>query len=230
MATSTKTNESIDAYYEGQRKPVEAEIENATAAYEAALAKLQQQKEAADADAYRSYVRQQHEMPGILRAQGNHGGMVDSAVASLLNKYNQGRADRGLQLGANTADQTLQYNANVNSLRAKLAQLEQQALAEKAELAAAQAAARRGRRRSSATDTGLVNEGNVWETPSGIRLHSRDEFIAPGTAAFSIGGSARNRRASNASPYTTAIKYGNRTIADDRYWLPNMATIGGKKI
>lgn len=170
MATSTKTNESIDAYYEGQRKPVEAEIENATAAYEAALAKLQQQKEAADADAYRSYVRQQHEMPGILRAQGNHGGMVDSAVASLLNKYNQGRADRGLQLGANTADQTLQYNANVNSLRAKLAQLEQQANAEKAELAAAQAAARGRSRRRKTT------ESEVSRYPGTMQEFAAEQF------------------------------------------------------
>lgn len=208
MATSTKTNESIDAYYEGQRKPVEAQMENTTAEYEAALAKLQQQKEAADADAYRSYVRQQHELPGIMRAQGNHGGMVDSAVASLLNKYNQGRADRGVQLNASTGDQTLQYNANMNSLRAKLAQLEQQANAEKAELAAAQAAARRGGRRRAKTE---------------------DEITDPDSGAVPAGAdlSKLTGREAYEDKWATRLPNGripNRTIYDDRYGYNKQAT------
>ena len=69
-----------------------------------------------------------------MRAQGNHGGMVDSAVAGVMNKYNQGRANRSTQLNADLANQELQNVQNQNSLRAKLAALKQQAEAERLSL------------------------------------------------------------------------------------------------
>lgn len=205
---SYSSKEAIDAYYEGQKAPVNAEMENTTAAYEEALKRLQQQKEQSDADAYRSYVRQQRELPAIMRAQGNHGGMVDSAVASLLNKYNQGRANRGLQLNAGTSDQTLQYNAQMNNLRAKLAQYEQQAAAAKAELEAQQSAARRGGRRRAKTE---------------------DEITDPDSGAVPAGAdlSKLTGREAYEDKWATRLPNGripNRTIYDDRYGYNKQAT------
>lgn len=129
-----KNEAAVNEYYAGQKAPVEAELQNAQASYEAAIKRLKEQKAAEDAAAYRSYMRQQIELPGIMRAQGNHGGMVDSAVAGLANKYNQGRANRSVALNTNLANQELQNTQTQNSLRAKLAQLEQEAAAQRANL------------------------------------------------------------------------------------------------
>lgn len=205
MATFN-TNAAIDSYYEGQKAPINAQMENTTASYEAALDKLNQSKAQADADAYRSYRRQQMEMPGLMRSNGNHGGMVDSAVASLLNKYNSKKAARGIQLQGNIADQTLSYNNNMNELRGKLAQYDQMANADKAELAYRNALRRRQ----------ADQQNNLY-----------------GNRAAGIDGVAGYL---NADPYADAMKYYdssrngagagrnvNRTVADDRYYLGDYA-------
>lgn len=138
---SYTNNASIEAYYRGMKEPVNAQITQAGNDYEAALKRLEQTKATQDAENYRSYVRQQQELPGIMRASGNNGGMVDSAVASLANAYNQARAKRSLEYEGNRADQDLDYNNRLAALRAQLAQYDQMANADKAELAAQQAAA-----------------------------------------------------------------------------------------
>jgi len=139
---SYSTTAAIDAYYNGQKAPINAQIETAGNDYQAALARLEQTKKAQDAENYRSYVRQQNEIPGLMRAAGNNGGMVDSAVASLANAYNQARANRAMEFENNRANQDLDYTNRLAQLRAQLAQYDQMANADKAELAAQQAAAR----------------------------------------------------------------------------------------
>lgn len=141
MATNFLTTDAIDSYYRGMKEPVNAEITQAGNDYQAALQRLQQMKEQQDAENYRSYVRQQTEIPGLMRASGNNGGMVDSAVASLANAYNQARAKRSLEYEANRANQDLDYNNRLAELRAKLMQYDQLANADKANLLAQQEAA-----------------------------------------------------------------------------------------
>jgi len=139
---SFNSNAAIDAYYQGQKAPVNAQIETAGNDYQAALARLEQNKKTQDAENYRSYVRQQNELPGLMRASGNNGGMVDSAVASLANAYNQARANRAMEFETNKANQDLDYNNRLATLRAQLAQYDQQAAADKANLAAKLASSR----------------------------------------------------------------------------------------
>lgn len=161
---SYTNNASIEAYYQGMKEPVNAQIEQAGNDYEAALKRLEQTKATQDAENYRSYVRQQQELPGIMRASGNNGGMVDSAVASLANAYNQARAKRSLEYEGNRANQDLDYNNRLAALRAQLAQYDQMANADKAELAAQQAAAaaraRAAARQAQQTAT-PVNRNNI---------------------------------------------------------------------
>ena len=128
------TRETIDQYYNAMKEPVNAQITQAGNDYQAALQRLQALKEQQDAENYRSYVRQQNELPGLMRASGNNGGMIDSAVASLANAYNQARAKRGLEYEANAASQGLDYNNRLAELRAKLSQYDQMAGADRAEL------------------------------------------------------------------------------------------------
>lgn len=136
------SNAAIDYYYQGQKEPVNAQITQANNDYQAALDRLEKMKLQEDAQNYRSYVRQQKEIPGLMRASGNNGGMVDSAIASLANQYNNARANRALNYEANVAEQDLNYGNQMASLRAQLAQYDQMANADKANLAAAQARAR----------------------------------------------------------------------------------------
>jgi hypothetical protein len=161
---SYTNNASIEAYYRGMKEPVNAQIEQAGNDYQAALNRLEQTKATQDAENYRSYVRQQQELPGIMRASGNNGGMVDSAVASLANAYNQARAKRSLEYEGNRANQDLDYNNRLAALRAQLAQYDQMANADKAELAAQQAAAaaraRAAARQAQQTAT-PVNRNNI---------------------------------------------------------------------
>mgnify|MGYP003289624038 CR=1 FL=1 len=133
MATYN-TEKSINAYYEGMKAPVNAEIDNAKANYDNAIRRLEENKADADAAAYRNLRRQQVEMPGILRANGSNGGMVDSSVASLNNNYLKNKAGRVTALQGNIANETLGYNEKLNNLRAQLTKYEQQANADKYEL------------------------------------------------------------------------------------------------
>ena len=157
---SFNSNAAIEAYYQGQKAPVNAQIETAGNDYQAALARLEQTKKAQDAENYRSYVRQQNELPGLMRASGNNGGMVDSAVASLANAYNQARANRAMEFENNRANQDLDYTNRLAQLRAQLAQYDQEANAAKAELAAQQAAAAARYRASQTPDASITDPVN----------------------------------------------------------------------
>ena len=132
MATYN-TTAAIDAMLRANSAPVEAEMQAAQNNYEAAIRRLEAQKAAEDAQAYRSFERQKRELPEVMAANGAQGGMVDSAVASMENNYMNNRNARALQLADNLADQQLNYDNNMLSLRAQLAAYQQQAAADKAE-------------------------------------------------------------------------------------------------
>ena len=176
---------SIDAYYQGQKAPINAQIETAGNDYQAALARLEQAKKTQDAENYRSYVRQQNELPALMRASGNNGGMVDSAVASLANAYNQARANRSMEFENNRANQDLEYTNRLAELRAKLAQYDQMAAADKANLLASQAASGSRRRRSSDNEDGVgnisktINNKNVQPTASMIGRVTNEANMTP---------------------------------------------------
>ena len=159
---SFNSNEAINAYYQGMKEPVNAQITQANNDYQAALQRLQQMKEQQDAENYRSYVRQQTELPGIMRASGNNGGMVDSAVASLANAYNQARAKRAMEFEGNVADRDLDYTNKLASLRAELAKYDQMANADKANLAAALVSSGRSSSGRSSTSKAEGGEAVDW--------------------------------------------------------------------
>lgn len=192
------TRETIDQYYNAMKEPVNAQITQAGNDYQAALQRLQAMKEQQDAENYRSYVRQQNELPGLMRASGNNGGMIDSAVASLANAYNQARAKRGLEYEANAASQGLDYNNRLAELRAKLSQYDQMAGADRAELdaynawlaeqerlaqeeAARQAAAAEAQRQAEAAAaaaalTARRSASSTQEQPKGTAIDASDEW------------------------------------------------------
>ena len=196
------SNEAIDSYYKGMKEPVNAEITQAGNDYKAALERLQQMKEQQDAENYRSYVRQQTEIPGLMRASGNNGGMVDSAVASLANAYNQARAKRSLEYEGNRANQDLDYNNRLAELRAKLAQYDQLAAADKANLLAQQeaeaaaAAARsyRGGSRSGGSGNGygedVTDEWAMRNTEPVVKKEKEIPSRPSGSIVRDIGGSS----------------------------------------
>lgn len=134
MATYN-TTAAIDAMLRANSAPVEAEMQAAQNNYDAAVKRLEAQRAAEDAQAYRSFERQKRELPEVMAANGAQGGMVDSAVASMENNYMNNRNARAMQLADNLADQQLNYDNNMLQLRAKLAAYQQQAEADKAELA-----------------------------------------------------------------------------------------------
>ena len=140
MATYNSTA-AIDAILRANSAPVEAEMQAAQNNYDAAVKRLEAQKAAEDAQAYRSFERQKRELPEVMAMNGAQGGMVDSAVASMENNYMNNRNARALQLADNLADQRLNHDNAMLQLRAKLAAYQQQAEADKAELAYATAAA-----------------------------------------------------------------------------------------
>lgn len=191
---------AIDSYYKGMKEPVNAEITQAGNDYKAALERLQQMKEQQDAENYRSYVRQQTEIPGLMRASGNNGGMVDSAVASLANAYNQARAKRSMEYEGNRANQDLDYNNRLAELRAKLAQYDQLAAADKANLLAQQeaeaaaAAARSYRGRSGGSGNGygedVTDEWAMRNTDPVISTQNTIPQKPSGAITTDIGGGA----------------------------------------
>ena len=132
MATYNSTA-AIDAILRANTAPVEAEMQAAQNNYDAAVKRLEAQKAAEDAQAYRSFERQKRELPEVMAMNGAQGGMVDSAVASMENNYMNNRNARALQLADNLADQQLNHDNAMLQLRAKLAAYQQQALADKAE-------------------------------------------------------------------------------------------------
>ena len=127
-----QTEAAIEAMLRAQRAPVEAEMQAAENARAAAEARLRQQAEAENAQAYRSFERQKRELPEVMAAHGAQGGMVDSAVASMENNYMNNRNARALQLADNLADQQLEHDNAMLALRAKLSGYEQQAAADRA--------------------------------------------------------------------------------------------------
>lgn len=188
--------DALNKYYEALQEPIKANMRQAendyntnvanlkaqydnslaqsTANRQAELDKLLKSKEGADAQAYRSLQRQLRTVPEEMSAAGGNGGMVDSGISFIKNRYLQGRNDRDVQLAGNNADVGRRYDdydANLllgyntdnaelgrnyqNALegyRGQLAQYEQQAAADRAELeyqqamAAARAAASGGGR------------------------------------------------------------------------------------
>ena len=138
MATYNSTA-AIDAILRANTAPVEAEMQAAQNNYDAAVKRLEAQKAAEDAQAYRSFERQKRELPEVMAMNGAQGGMVDSAVASMENNYMNNRNARALQLADNLADQQLNHDNAMLQLRAKLAAYQQEAEADKAELAYATA-------------------------------------------------------------------------------------------
>ena len=177
--------DSINKYYEGVKAPIESNMKQAQTDYDtnmanlkaqydtslnqskanrqAELEKLLQGKETADAQAYRSLQRQLRTVPEAMSAAGGQGGMVDSGISFIKNRYLQGRNDRDVQLAGNNADVGRRYDdydANLTSkynqdsallgrdyqnalegYRGQLAQYEAQAAADRAELEYQQALA-----------------------------------------------------------------------------------------
>lgn len=177
--------DALNKYYESLAAPINANMKQAENDYNtnmanlknqydtslstsqanraAELEKLLQGKESADAQAYRALQRQLKTVPEAMSASGAQGGMVDSGIAYIKNRYLQGRNDRDTQLAANNADVGRRYDeADANLLlgyntdsanygrdyqnllegyRGQLAQYEQQAAADRAELEYQQALA-----------------------------------------------------------------------------------------
>lgn len=220
------TMDSIEQYYNSMKEPVNAQIEQAGNDYQAALDRLKAMKEQADAENYRSYVRQQNELPGLMRASGNNGGMVDSAVASLANAYNQARAKRGLEYEANAASQGLDYNNRLAELRAKLAQYDQMAGADRAELDAylaeqerlAQAEAARqeeAQRQAEAAEAAAAL--NTYSSRAAARAAADAEEKAQNTIAPKNWGTGVNNnptgRIAAGSSGTSAVNFANNDPA-----------------
>lgn len=127
-------NKSIDAYYNALKEPVKAQMSAAEADYKYNTNELQKTKEGQDAQAYRSLQRQLRTLPEEMAASGAQGGMVDSGLAYIKNRYLSGRNDRAMQYNTDYGALTRDYENTLTGLRGQLAQYEQMAKADKAEL------------------------------------------------------------------------------------------------
>lgn len=207
---------AIDAYYAGQRSPIEAQIEQETANYERALQNLEQSRDNANAERYRSFRRIMNDLPSVSAANGIQGGMADSAVASIKNQYLQGRGDIEQNYLTNKADQDLQYGNTLTGLRGKLAQLEQEANADKYNLEYAQAMAAAGggggggrRSRSYRGGGGGGTEDNTTGLVRDLNAYRSDLNLDP---VVSYGKGGQGATLSNAFNVPTTAQ---RVIADD---------------
>lgn len=133
--------DSINNYYKSLQEPINANMRQAENDYNANLEKLRQTKEGQDAQAYRALQRQLKTVPEEMSAAGGQGGMVDSGIAYIKNRYLQGRNDRDTQLAADNAALGRDYQNTLEGYRGQLAQYEQQAAADRAELEYQQALA-----------------------------------------------------------------------------------------
>ena len=167
MPNYTNT-QSINNYYASLQEPIRANMRQAENDYNANLEQLRTAKEGQDAQAYRALQRQLKTVPEEMSAAGAQGGMVDSGIAYIKNRYLQGRNDRDTQLAADNAALGRDYQNTLEGYRGQLAQYEQQAAADRAELEyqnalAAASAGGGGGGSGSADDTGLTtpasNEG-----------------------------------------------------------------------
>ena len=219
---SFNSNAAIEAYYQGQKAPVNAQIETAGNDYQAALARLEQTKKAQDAENYRSYVRQQNELPGLMRASGNNGGMVDSAVASLANAYNQARANRAMEFENNRADQDLSYTNRLAELRAKLAQYDQEANAAKADLAAQQAAAAARARASRTPDASITDPGNKIQSSAFVNDYEAKSGKTTRNAANQTIDDVKSGKNTDPTAFRTAVM--NKIKPQNGYPTPNYQT------
>lgn len=127
-------NKSIDAYYNAMKEPVKAQMSAAGADYKYNTNELKKTKEGQDAQAYRSLQRQLRTLPEEMAASGAQGGMVDSGLAYIKNRYLSGRNDRAMQYNTDYGALTRDYENTMTGLRGQLAQYEQMAKADKAEL------------------------------------------------------------------------------------------------
>jgi len=133
--------DSINSYYKSLQEPINANMRQAENDYNANLERLRQTKEGQDAQAYRALQRQLKTVPEEMSAAGGQGGMVDSGIAFIKNRYLQGRNDRDTQLAADNAALGRDYQNTLEGYRGQLAQYEQQAAADRAELEYQQALA-----------------------------------------------------------------------------------------
>ncbi|MBQ4093791.1 MAG: hypothetical protein IJC61_01980 [Oscillospiraceae bacterium] len=164
MATYN-TTAAIDAMLRANSAPVEAEMQAAKNNYDAAVKRLEAQRAAEDAQAYRSFERQKRELPQVMAANGAQGGMVDSAIASMQNNYMNNRNARALQMQDDLAEHQLNYDNNMLQLRAKLAAYQQQAAADKAE---AQYRRLKGSGGGDLSDAPVVANGTANETMTNL--------------------------------------------------------------
>lgn len=164
--------DALNKYYEAVQEPIKANMKQAENDYNFNLDKLRTDKEGQDAMAYRALQRQLRTVPEEMSAAGGNGGMVDSGISFIKNRYLQGRNDRDVQLAADNAALGRDYQNTLEGYRGQLAQYEQQAAADRAELeyqqamAAARAAASGGGRRSSRRSGG--GSGDTAINPRGL--------------------------------------------------------------
>ena len=133
--------DALNKYYEAMQEPIKANMAQAENDYNYNLEKLRADKEGQDAQAYRALQRQLKTIPEEMSAAGGQGGMVDSGIAYTKNRYLQGRNDRDTQLAADNAALGRDYQNTLEGYRGQLAQYEQQAAADRAELEYQQAMA-----------------------------------------------------------------------------------------
>lgn len=133
--------DAVNKYYNALQEPIKANMEKAENDYNYNLEKLRTDKEGQDAQAYRALQRQLRTVPEEMSAAGGQGGMVDSGIAYIKNRYLQGRNDRDVQLAADNAALGRDYQNTLEGYRGQLAQYEQQAAADRAELEYQQAMA-----------------------------------------------------------------------------------------
>lgn len=127
-------NKSIDAYYNAMKEPVKAQMTQVENDYAYNQKQLDKAKRENDAQAYRSLQRQLRTLPEEMSASGAQGGMVDSGLAFIKNRYLQGRNDRDAQLASDKAALQKDYTNTMTGLRGQLSAYEQQAKADRAEL------------------------------------------------------------------------------------------------
>lgn len=238
--------DALNKYYSAMQEPIKANMKQAENDYNYNLEKLKTDKEGQDAMAYRALQRQLKTVPEEMSAAGAQGGMVDSGIAYIKNRYLQGRNDRDVQLAADNAALGRDYQNALEGYRGQLAKYEQQAAADRAELeyqqamAAARAASGGGGRRSSRR-SGSGNYDNTSVAP--IVEDQGDSFssnygnykVLPTTAQMMLSSTTDALRNGGNKPAAInnggsfASNYGNyKTIGSSSIALP-AATNNQKK-
>lgn len=175
--------DALNKYYEAMQEPIKANMAQAENDYNYNLEKLRADKEGQDAQAYRALQRQLKTIPEEMSAAGGQGGMVDSGIAYIKNRYLQGRNDRDTQLAADNAALGRDYQNTLEGYRGQLAQYEQQAAADRAELEYQQAMAA-ARARSGGRGRSSRSKGGGSKELTREDLYARVEPYNAGAADF----------------------------------------------